>query len=175
MEDMLYLQKKYIFVFDVENTSLIGTSIAFGAVVFDIETHKIVDEIQILSNENLNKCSDWVKENVLPEINDMPTCKTDLEMRTTFWNFYTKWKDKAEVWADVAFPVETQFLTDVANDDIKNREFAMPYPLFDIANFIDINEDRIKLSGLQNLKQHNPKDDSLASAVCIINYFKSSY
>ncbi|MCD4793400.1 MAG: hypothetical protein K8R54_09220 [Bacteroidales bacterium] len=171
---MLNFNKKQILVFDIENTSLIGTGFAFGAVVVDVETSEIIETIELLSSENLNKCSDWVKENVLPKLNDMPVCKTDFELRTTFWKFYKNRKDKTQIWADAGFPVETQFLTDVAKDDIKNREFAMPYPLYDIANFIDVNTDRIKLSGLKNLKIHNPKDDSLASAICIINHFKNN-
>ncbi len=171
---MTNFNKKSILVFDVENTSLIGTGFAFGAVVVDVKTSKIIETIELLSSENLDKCSDWVKENVLPKLSDIPVCKTDFELRTAFWKFYQVWKDKTQVWADAAFPVETQFLTDIAKDDIVNREFAMPYPLYDIANFIDVNTDRIKLSSLKNLKIHNPKDDSLASAICIINHFKNN-
>jgi len=170
---MQIFTKKQILVFDVENTSLIGNAFAFGAVVVDVKTSELIESIELLSTESLNKCSDWVKENVIPALKDMPVCKTDFELRTTFWNFYTKWKNKAEIWADAGFPVETKFLTDIAKDDIKNREFEMPYPLRDIANFIDVNTDRIKLSGLKNLKRHNPKDDSLASAICLINHLKN--
>ena len=168
------MEKQQIFVFDVENTSLIGIGFAFGAVVIDKQTSKIIDEIELFSLENINKVSDWVRQNVLPELSDMPTCKTDFELRTAFWNFYRKWKDKAQIWADCAFPVETQFLTDIAKDDIVNREFQMPFPLYDVANFIDVSVDRIKFSGLKKLKPHNPKHDSLASAICIINHFKNN-
>lgn len=171
---MITFKQNKILVFDVENTSLIGSGFAFGAVVADVDTAEIVETIELLSTENLNKCSGWVKENVLDKLKNMPTCKTDLELRTSFWEFYNKWKGKAQIWADAGFPVETQFLTDIAKDDIKNREFAMPYPLHDIANFIDISKNRIELSKLEGLKQHNPKDDSLASTICLINHFKNN-
>ncbi len=165
--------KKHILVFDVENTSLIGSGFAFGAIVMVVDTQKIIDQIELLSSENINNCSNWVKQNVLTHLKNMPTCKTDFELRSAFWNFYTKWKDNSQIWADCAFPVETQFLTDVAKDDLENREFEMPYPLYDIANFIDIKIDRIELSELKNLKQHKPLHDSHASAVCIANYLSS--
>ena len=166
--------KKFLFVFDVESTSLFGVPFAFGAVVVDVKTAKVIDEIEMKSTENISESCFWVRENVLPNLIDMLTCETNLEMRTAFWNFHTKWKDKADVWADVVFPVEANFLIQVAKDDIANREFEMPYPLRDISNFIDISENRIELSGLKNLKPHNPKDDSLASAIALINYLRKN-
>lgn len=171
---IMEFNKDLILVFDVESTSLMGSAIAFGAVVVDVQTRKVVDEAQLMSAENLSKCCTWVTENVLPKLNDMPTCETDFELRTAFWYFYKEWKDKAETWSDAGFPVETQFLTNVAKDNLPNREFAMPFPLRDVANFIDVNKDRIKLSGLKNLKRHHPMDDSLASAVAIIKHFKNN-
>lgn len=165
---MLNFTHNKILVFDVENTSLIGTGFAFGAVVVDTKTQKILDQTELLSTENLHKCVPWVQQNVLPLLADLPTCKTDHQLRTAFWNFYNKWKSHTQVWADVAFPVETQFLTDVAKDDLADRQFEMPYPLYDVANFVDISVDRIEYSGLKNLKQHNPLHDSWASAVSLI-------
>jgi hypothetical protein len=166
--------KHFILMFDVENTSLMGSPIAFGAVVVNVETLEIVDKIQLMSTESLSTCSHWVKINVLPKLTKVPTCETDFQLRTAFWNFYQKWKDKAEIWADAGFPVETQFLLKVAKDDLINREFSMPFPLFDVANFIDVAIDRIKRSGLKNLNQHNPMHDSKASAIVIIDHFKNS-
>lgn len=166
-------KKKSILVFDVECTSLFGTAFAFGAVVIDIKTEKLLDQIELKSLESISDCCGWVKENILPNITDMPSCKTNLELRSVFWKFYQKWKDKAEVWVDVGFPVETNFLNAVANDDLPNREFAMPYPLRDLANFLDVTKSRVEQSGLFDLKQHNPIDDSLASAILIIKLFKN--
>ena len=161
-------------MFDVESTSLMGTPFAFGAIIINVKTLEIVDEIQLMSTESLSICCHWVKKNVLPMLTEMPTCETDYQLRSTFWDFYQKWKVKAEIWADASFPVETQFLLKVAKDDLANREFAMPFPLYDVANFIDVSLDRIKLSGLRNLNQHNPTDDSKASAIAIIEHFKNS-
>ncbi len=46
--------KKHILVFDVENTSLIGSGFAFGAIVMVVKTQKIIDQIELLSSENIN-------------------------------------------------------------------------------------------------------------------------
>lgn len=163
--------KEHIFVFDVESTSLMGTAFAFGAIVMNTKTKEIVDKTGLLSTDPINKYADWVQQNVLPKVESLPKCNTNLELRSAFWAFYTKWKDKTEIWSDCAFPVETNFLSAVALDDIKNREFLMPFPLRDIANFITLEKDRIKLSGLNDLNPHHPIDDSFASATCIINHF----
>ena len=70
------------------------------------------------------------------------------------------------------FPVETNFLNDVVKDDIKNREFAMPYPLFDIVNFVDVKLDRISLFPELKLEKHNPLDDSIASYHALLKFVK---
>lgn len=95
----------------------------------------------------------------------MPTCDTDRQLRELFYAFYCKHKETAEIWSDCNFPVETNFLTQVANDDLQTREFNMPYPLNDVSTVVDVNIDRLKeYGGSLQLKAHNPLDDSRASA-----------
>lgn len=135
-------------IFDVEATSLFGTAIAVASVVVD-ENKKVVDSIELCSEEYFEECSDWVKQNVLPKIKDMPRCKNNKEMRELFWNFLQKHKD-AQVWVDCGYPVETNFLNTIAHDDIAHRELAMPYPLYEIA-----------VKSLE--KEHNPMQDVMTS------------
>jgi hypothetical protein len=161
-----------ILVFDIESTSLMGKAFALGAVVLEVTSGKLLDSIQLKSVEHIGECVPWVQENVLPQLEGMPECQSDLELRSAFWDFYQKWKEEAEVWVDAGFPVETKFLMEVAMDDLAERELAMPFPLKDIANFLDVSKKRIELSGLQGLRVHHPLDDSIASAICIIDYFK---
>ena len=162
---------KNLFVFDCESTSLHGSTFAVGCIVTDQKGNEI-DRFELLSLEGKEKAGDWVKQNVIPNLEDMPTCKTDLELRTTFFEFYMKHKDTCEIFSDCNFPVETNFLTTVVNDDIVNREWSMPYPLKDISTIVDINIDRCKVyeekTGLI-LRKHNPTDDSISSLYCFLN------
>lgn len=152
---------KNIFVFDVESTSLYGSGFAVGAIVAD-QSGTILEKFEMLSLEGKDKAGDWVKGNVIPSLGDMPTCETDLELRSAFYGFYMKHKETSEVWSDCNFPVETNFLTAVVNDDIQTRQWNMPYPLKDISTLVDINIDRTGTYPGE-LRKHNPTDDSIAS------------
>lgn len=131
-----------------------------------------IDSIELLSKESLVDCVDWVKENVLPSLREMPTCETNVELRTKFYEFYMKHKDSCDIYSDVNFPVETNFLSVVVKDDLDNSQWNMPYPLLDVSNFVDVSIDRVekyqKETGI-SLRKHNPLDDSIASAYCFLN------
>lgn len=174
------MRKEKIFIFDVESTSLHGTGFAVAVIVSDCYG-KIFDEFELKSIEGEALASDWVKENVIPNLVDMPTCSTNKELRDRFFEFYMKWKDWCHIWTDCGFPVETNFLSEVVKDDIQNREFLMPYPLRDISTFIDIKIDRMERykqtlnpDAVSKLKLHNPKHDCLASVhnLYISHYWK---
>jgi hypothetical protein len=131
-----------------------------------------IDRFELLSLEGKEKAGDWVKENVIPNISDMPTCDTDKELRDRFFEFYMKHKENSDVYSDVNYPVETNFLAAVVADDLKSREWVMPYPLFDIAMYVDIEIDRCEKYENETgkkLRKHNPVDDSIASFHCFIN------
>ena len=145
--------KENIFIFDVESTSLYGEAFAFSAVVAD-GTGKEIAKYNLKSIEGEHKASDWVKENVCPQLTDFPTCETQKELRDSFFAFYKKWVTFCDIWCDCGFPVETSFLTAIANDDIANREFEMPYPLHDLGTIMDVNIER------ENKQKHNPYYDS---------------
>ena len=132
----------------------------------------IIDSFELLSLEGKEKAGEWVKGNVIPNLSDMPTCKTDLELRNRFFDFYMKYKENCNVYSDVNYPVETNFLAAVVADDIETREWSMPYPLFDISMTVDVSINRCekykKETGLK-LRKHNPTDDSIASLHCFLN------
>lgn len=159
--------KPYIFVFDVESTELFGTGFAVGAIVMDKSGNEI-DRFELVSKEGIQNACDWVVENVIPVIKDMPRCETDLELRNRFYEFYQKHKENCEIWADCGFPVETNFLAAVAADDYENRKWEMPYPLMDLSTMMDVNIDRISTSGVIDLIPHNPVDDAKASSYHIL-------
>lgn len=159
--------KNNIFVFDVESTSLHGSGFAVGAIV--VNKNKVeIDRFELLSIEGATKANDWVKENVIPNLKDMPTCAYDFTLREKFYEFYMKHKETAEIWSDCNFPVETNFLSEIVKDDIEARQWNMPYPLKDISTIIDIEIDRVKECGISGLRKHNPLDDSIASAYLLV-------
>lgn len=160
--------KPNILVFDVESTSLHGTGFAVGAVVLEKATGKEVANFLLKSYEGEGMASDWVKENVLPSIKNMPAVSQDQMLRDRFWKFYLEHKDTCDIWADVAYPVETNFLEQLYKDSPTEREFMMPYPLFDVSTHFDVDIDRDKKCGLLGLMKHNPADDAKASATILV-------
>lgn len=159
------MQKQNIFVFDVESIGLHGIGFAVGATVIDKKSKLEVDRFSLVSAEGIEICdNEWVKQNVFPKISNLPKCETLLELRDRFYGFYSKHKDTCEIWSDVNFPVETNFLSAIVNDDIKNREWNMPYPLLDISSQIDVSINRIQNCGIDGLEEHNPLHDAIASA-----------
>lgn len=160
--------KKNIFVFDVESISLHGSGFAVGAIVLDVYGNE-VDRFELLSLEGKELATSWVQANVLPSLSDMPTCQTDRALRDAFFEFYMKHKETCEIWSDVNFPVETNFLAEIVMDNIESRMWQMPYPLKDISTLIDVNIDRVERCGVKGLRKHNPLDDAIASAYCLLN------
>ena len=165
--NLIIKMQKNILLFDVESTSLYGTGFAVGAIVVNRGGTEL-DRFELLSKEGAEKANDWVKQNVIPNLSDMPTCETDKELRDAFFNFYLKHKETAEVWSDVNFPVETNFLHAIVNDAPKEREWSMPYPLFDASTLVDVNIDRCAECGINGLRKHNPLDDSRASVYFLL-------
>jgi hypothetical protein len=166
------MSKNY-FVFDVESTSLHGTGFAVGAVVYNPQG-QLIDKFELLSIEGESKVCEWVAENVLPYTQSMPTCETDRELRDAFFDFYMRHKDTSDIWCDAGFPVETNFLSAVAQDDIKNRGFAMPFPLKDISTLVDVHNRKEECEYL-DLRTHHPLDDSIASFVCLFDALNKRY
>ena len=160
--------KSNLFVFDCESTSLHGTTFAAAALVLDRATRQILDRFELLAEEGIPLCSEWVRENVLPHLTEMPACQTLKELRDRFYTFYIKHKESCDIFSDVNFPVETNFLSTIVADDPEKRQWEMPYPLYDIVNYVPLEVERISACGLPNLRKHHPLDDALASAICYL-------
>lgn len=173
---------KNIFMFDVENVNgLYGEGFAVGAIVSDLKGN-IIDTFELKSLEieskNRNK---WVADNVIPYLKEMKFVKSGLDFRNKFYEFYLKYKEDSYIFSDCNYPVETKFLNDVVNDNKEEREWKMPYPLYDVCNFVKVNIDRTEKYNKDNsgyilqdvatrkLRVHNPFDDSKASLYCLVN------
>lgn len=164
--------KKNIFMFDVESDGLYGKAFCFSAVVAD-KKGNLIDSLTLKTDIEISV--DWVKENVLPSLKGIKTVESLEVLRNKFYNFYLKYKDNCDVYSDCNYPVETNFLSDVAKDNLTERQFNMPYPLMDVCNFVDSSIDREKYYTKYNAsyilhdiasrkpKPHNPYYDCLCS------------
>ena len=153
----------YLFVFDVESDGLYGDGFAVGAVVTDKQGN-VIDSVQACSLQNVT--NEWVKENVLPHLNDIPMVDSRRTVRDTFWQFYLKWKDQCHIFSDVAYPVEANFLRQCALEN--NGEWVAPFPLLDISSVMfacgyDPLTDGESFTGSSGAK-HNPLFDASVSA-----------
>jgi hypothetical protein len=165
----------FYFVFDVESIGLHGEGFAVGVVV--------ADHNGVLREEKLITCDPmkargtfedrlWVEQNI-PKL---PVGYGEAsQVRTHFWRHWEFWRDKgATMWADCAFPVETNFLADCIKDE-PARAFVAPYPLHDIATLalicgVDPTETQIRL--VDEKPVHNPLKDARQSARLLMEYLQ---
>lgn len=128
------MKRKTFFIFDVESMGLQGEAFAVGGgVYFDNgaalwEFQFCVDPRDVNGTDSARL---WVTENVpLMEI----THRGVTGMRSAFWEMWQKAKAGGAIMAvDVGWPVEARFLAACVDDDLANREYDGPYPIFEIA------------------------------------------
>ena len=146
--------------------------------MFDAATHEIVEKQALFAQEGIQMCNEWVKENVLPYLQDILVCNSIHELRESFWRLYDKYREQSTILVDCGFPVETNFLSDVCRQDLEKKEFLMPFPIIDVANFISIDIDRNEVyekeTGLK-LRKHNPIDDCIASYYCYTKIYNAEW
>mgnify|MGYP006873129923 CR=1 FL=1 len=73
-------------------------------------------------------------------------------MLEAFWNFWLRWRDMAECISDVQSPVEARLFATCVQQDLKEREYLAPFPLFDLSTLLAArglpwDSDRPALSG----------------------------
>lgn len=140
-----------ILVFDVESVGdIFGEGFCVGAFVF----RKIVGETRlVVVDQFFMKSAEgalaaemhsdpFVKKNVLPYLFDATLVPTNVALRDAFNSFLSKYRDddgkwKVDVYTDVPFPVETNFLAAIVMDNRATRTWCMPYPLFCIKSICD--------------------------------------
>ncbi len=129
-------KKTKILSFDLETNGLHGRAFAVGAVVMD-GNGNVLDEFaaRCLLNE---KVDDWVKNNVLPAIDDMPvTHKTYTELREAFWQWYLRAEPEADyVLVNNGYPVEYRFLLDCQDADLDERYWQHPFPVLELNSIL---------------------------------------
>ena len=165
------MNPKLFFVIDVESIGLHGDGYAVGGCILDLETGSRHSSFCISCEpwkaKGVQSDRDWIAANV-PAIT--VTDESPRSLRDTFWREWESAKVKFPgivMAAECGWPVEANFLEACIKDDEKNRRFSGPYPLHEIASFM-------QAAGMDPMAtyerdifeepKHNPRCDALQSA-----------
>lgn len=77
---------------------------------------------------------------------------------------------KAEFWADVAWPVESNFLREIVKDRNGSRDYAMPLPLNDLSTLLHVDVSRKQYCGIPTLIGRDPEHDAMTVMYCLQRY-----
>jgi len=169
---------KKMFSFDAETNGLWGQAFAIGALVYDEQGAEIARFVGRLPDTEVT--DQWVKENVLPKIQDIPiTHTTYAEILSDFAAFYKANKEGCDVVVHMGFIVEVKVLRDLHAAGLIG-DWDAPYPLLDVSgNLQQAGEDPTSVDKYvqkHNLSvgefeggTHNPLYDSAVAAVVYRN------
>ena len=166
-----------ILSFDLETNGLHGQAFAVGAVVVDAKG-QVLDKF-IGRTEISGRVDDWVKENVLPVIEDMPVnYKSYDELKETFWQWYLNTMDESDyILVNNGYPVEYRFLLDCQEVDIDERYWQHPFPILDLTSLLVAMGEKpndFAEEFLHKRKAHNPLDDATIAALSAFKAFRKS-
>jgi hypothetical protein len=123
--------KKKVFSFDAETNGLWGQAFAIGALVYDEQGAEIARFVGRLPDTEVT--DEWVEENVLPKIGDIPVTHTNYDsLLADFAKFYLTNKEGADVVVHMGYIVETKVLRDMHDSGLIG-DWDAPYPLYDVS------------------------------------------
>lgn len=170
--------EKKIFSLDCESNGLWGPIFAVAAVVTD-EDGSIIDSFvgQCPIEGEINS---WVKENVLPVLQDVPMYSSYRSLLESFVGFYKRYRTDSNIdfVTHMGYIVEAKLLRDM-------REFGLigewdgPYPLLDISGHLQmVGEDPTSVDAYVSKYKlvvgveggtHNPLYDAAAAAAAYVH------
>ncbi len=168
--------------FDLETNGLHGQAFAVGAVVMSADG-QVHDEFTARARLT-SKVDDWVKDNVLPAIADMPITHDNYEqLREAFWAWYMQAEAEADyVLVNNGYPVEYRFLLDCQQANLEERYWQHPFPLLELSSILLMTE-HDSGSGKRLLKKsldenyghklHHPLEDAKMAVKVAFEAFKS--
>ena len=163
---------KKVFSFDAESDGLWGSVFAIAAIVYDENGKEEGRFLGRLPDKVVT--NDWVKENVLPQLADVPITHQDLgDLLADFAEFYLAKKAEADVIVHMGVPVESNLLQEMYSRGLIG-DWDGPFPLIDLAGMLlQAGEDPTSVDGYAEkfgLKvgdfgsSHNPLYDSEVAA-----------
>jgi hypothetical protein len=164
---------KKLFSFDAETNGLWGQAFAIGALVYDENGIEIARFVGRLPDTEVT--DKWVRENVLPKIQDIPvTHQTYDELLSDFAAFYKANKEGADVIVHMGFIVEVKILRDLHDRGLIG-DWDAPYPLYDVSGNLQaagadptsvdkfVTENNLSVGEFEG-GTHNPLYDSAVAA-----------
>ncbi len=175
---MLIDLPKNIICFDVENNGLYGEPFCVGAVVVD-PNGKVLDQLFIRTN--FRKYIDaWVAKNVVPAIQNEPVTHMNyVQVANCFldWLFDSMVEHEAEIFADWALPVDSDFLSGC----LKIRRGSGPIILNEVSTVLriagvdtDVSREEFVADEIigRAPKKHHPLWDAEVSARAVQKAFR---
>ncbi|TWS95561.1 hypothetical protein [Streptococcus sp. sy018] len=127
----------YRFIIDAETDGLYGQLLTLAVLISDTSGN-VIEEFYAGLPHALDKVTNhWVKEHVLPYVNDYQAfdCKNDL--LNAFWQLWLKYHNQETLcFVDVGIPVEASIWHQVIQLDVENRTFLAPFPIIDISSLL---------------------------------------
>jgi len=169
-------------MFDVESNGLVGEGFAVGAVVAETKSCVILEKFEVRG-----PCEEpvqWVKENVLPQLDAGGLNLTHYSLpslRSAFWDWLQEKKSEGlPIWGDFGVPVEANFLLACVADNLEKREWHLPYPLHELGTLMltagidpDINREEFVAEMIEGrqVRKHHPTWDSEVAAYGVMKCF----
>ena len=165
-------------VFDVESIGLHGEGFAVAWVVVNREGERLGEGCMACDPGicfGTDESRLWVAEHV-PTLEI--TSPNPSHLRNSFWGIWRMWADRGAVlFADCAWPVEANFLSECVKQDHEEREWQGPYPLHDLASvLLALGADALAVNERlpDELPAHHPLMDARQSARQLVECLKVS-
>lgn len=171
--------KTKLLCFDIETNKLHGEAFAVGAVVMDV-SGKVYDQFTGRT-EIVGLVDPWIEANILPAVQNMPvTHKSYRDLREAFWKWFVAAQEEADyVLVNNGYPVEYRFLLKCQEEDLEERYWQHPFPILDLSSLLIqtgqaayVKSKLRDASESENLRLHNPLDDSILTAKAAFEAFK---
>ncbi len=170
--------KNFFFFTDAETDGLYGNFLSVAALVTDKNGNEIERFYGAVKTDMEDLQSTWVKENVYPHLENADVFfNIETDLLETFWSFWIKYEGTAECVAYVPYPVESRLFSMCVMQNIHERQFLAPFPIYDLATLLEskgynFDCDMKDLSNL-SLSCHDAMDDVLMMAKVWLELFKT--
>lgn len=130
--------KKHLFFVDAECDGLYGRFLSIAVLVTD-ENGNEIDRFYSSVRTNAEEIeSDWVKENVYPYLKNASVFyDSEKDMIKAFWAFWLDYREVADCVAYVPYPVESRLFAACVAENVEERQFLAPFPLYDLATLLE--------------------------------------
>ncbi len=161
--------KNHFFFTDAETDGLYGRFLSVAALVTDKNGREIERFYGAVKTDIEDVQSEWVRKNVYPYLKNASVIFDDeYALSEAFWSFWMKYRETADCVAYVPYPVESRLFSLCVLQNIDERQFLGPFPMYDLATLLEskgnnFDCDMKAMSGLE-LCCHDAMDDVLMMA-----------